>query len=254
MNNLNNILQNTKPRRAVPGRLGCTHHSQLITRNCGFTLVELLVVIAILILLLGILAPAVMKAYVGGLNSKTQATINLLAGGCEAYNTDFGEYPNSSNIFWDKYKQKYSSESYVPNINGQYLLPLWLTGYADGGNTGYMTKLAKADGKDGFGYRTVKKGPVKGPYNGAEEVAMAKPSGSSYLAFQDAFDNNIYYYSVHGLSGNNYSSRTWHNGDNPDSLNLSSLDKAMEFYILSAGADGEYDPTASDTDDISNVK
>lgn len=227
----------------------------------GFTLTELLVVMAILVLLLGILVPSIMKAYEAGLAGKTRATINLLAGGCEAYNTDFGEYPNSSRVFWDEYDKDFSTASYVPNADGYQLLPLWLTGYADGGSAGYMNpsttgSLANADGKDGFGYRTAKKARPFGPYNGTEDATLA--DAGSYKAFQDAFDNDIYYYSVHGsTSDSDYEDRDFHD-DNPGSIDPSSssgldLDKAMGFYILSPGPDGEYDPTADDTDDISNA-
>lgn len=67
--------------------------SQRRTRPRGFTLVEMLMVIAIICLLVGLLVPNVYAARLRVLAARSQARINELAGGCEAYRQATNYYP-----------------------------------------------------------------------------------------------------------------------------------------------------------------
>ncbi|HEX3355961.1 MAG TPA: prepilin-type N-terminal cleavage/methylation domain-containing protein [Tepidisphaeraceae bacterium] len=59
----------------------------------AFTLVELLVVIGIIVVLVGILTPAVMKAYRSATRARIAADLNTIATALESYKSDFGDYP-----------------------------------------------------------------------------------------------------------------------------------------------------------------
>ncbi len=61
----------------------------------AFTLIELLVVIGIMAILVGVLVPAVIKAYKGGANARIAGDMQSIAMGLEAYKQDFGDYPRS---------------------------------------------------------------------------------------------------------------------------------------------------------------
>ena len=81
-------------------------------RRPGFTLVELLIVMGIIVLLMGVLLPAVMHAMKTGRKSRLQADMHTIDMALEAYKSDFGDYPNfPSNISspsgqWDLYSQR----------------------------------------------------------------------------------------------------------------------------------------------------
>jgi len=78
----------------------------------GFTLVELLVVMGIMVLLMGVLLPAVMHAMKAGRKSRVQADFQTISQALEAYKADFGDYPrfpgNGSGISnqWDMFNQR----------------------------------------------------------------------------------------------------------------------------------------------------
>ncbi len=61
----------------------------------GFTLVELLTVIAIIVLLIGILIPALSSARSQAKGSSTTGLIKSLDSGCEMFRGDFNQYPQS---------------------------------------------------------------------------------------------------------------------------------------------------------------
>ncbi len=63
----------------------------------GFTLVELLVVMSIIGVLIGLLMPAVNAAVRAARVARTQAIIQSLAVGLEAFKADWGVYPPSNN-------------------------------------------------------------------------------------------------------------------------------------------------------------
>src|SRR5512133_3397557 len=59
----------------------------------GFTLVELLVVIGIIVILIGLLIPAVGYVRTAARVSSTQSLLVQLQGACEQYYQDFRAYP-----------------------------------------------------------------------------------------------------------------------------------------------------------------
>ena len=64
-------------------------------REAGFTLLELLVVIVILGLLIGLVAPAVLRQLGHAKNSLAQQSIAQLASVLDLYKLDVGSYPTS---------------------------------------------------------------------------------------------------------------------------------------------------------------
>lgn len=64
-------------------------------REAGFTLLELLVVLAILALLIGMVAPAVLKQLGGAKEKIAQQSIERLTGILDLYKLDVGSYPTT---------------------------------------------------------------------------------------------------------------------------------------------------------------
>jgi prepilin-type N-terminal cleavage/methylation domain-containing protein len=65
-------------------------------RRHGFTLVEMLVVIGIILLLIGILLPAINRAYVQSIRTRMTTDIQAIATALEAYRQDHGDIPRTS--------------------------------------------------------------------------------------------------------------------------------------------------------------
>src|ERR1022692_3073782 len=63
------------------------------SRARGFTLVEMLVVIGIIVLLIGILAPALNIAYNHSIRNRMAMDIQSIAVALEAYKADMRDYP-----------------------------------------------------------------------------------------------------------------------------------------------------------------
>ncbi|MCK4601004.1 MAG: prepilin-type N-terminal cleavage/methylation domain-containing protein [Phycisphaerae bacterium] len=178
---------------------------RIATYRAAFTLVELLTVLLIIALLLGIATPSIMSIRTSILVGQSRVTIGLIEGACEQYRNDFGDYPPSDDP--DNYLGWYGCQ----------LLPLFLIGYGpDAGGDGDPygedndKNLAEDDGRDGFGFRTTKRGMVYGPYNGTEKLQMKESyypiagggphnlndsTAGRQPAFVDAFDNVIAYFS-----------------------------------------------------------
>ena len=70
--------------------------SSLRPNRRGFTLIEVLVVMGIILVLIGILLPALNKAHKSAVRTKMAAEIQLLTQGLDAYRLDFGDYPRPS--------------------------------------------------------------------------------------------------------------------------------------------------------------
>jgi len=71
-----------------------TSHSNRLARR-GFSLTEILVVIGIIVVIAGILAPTLLRAYKQANNSKGQYDLQAIGVGLEAYKQDFGDYPRT---------------------------------------------------------------------------------------------------------------------------------------------------------------
>jgi general secretion pathway protein G len=86
-------------------------------REAGFTLLELLVVLAILGLLIGLVAPAVLKQLSNAKEKVAKQSIERLAGVLDLYKLDVGSYPETDpglQALLDK-------PADVANWNGPYL-------------------------------------------------------------------------------------------------------------------------------------
>ncbi len=70
-----------------------TRSAPLLPRRRAFTLVELLVAIAIILVLIGILLPALGKVSTKARITATQATMNEFAKACDTFQAQFGYYP-----------------------------------------------------------------------------------------------------------------------------------------------------------------
>src|SRR5258708_5058010 len=66
-------------------------HKQAAAR--GFTLIEIMVTIGVIVLLAGILLPAIMSARSSARRTRMAQDLNTIAVGLEAYKQDFGDYP-----------------------------------------------------------------------------------------------------------------------------------------------------------------
>lgn len=64
-------------------------------RRPGFTLVELMTVIAIIVLLIGVLIPALSSARTSARKATSAGLIKALDSGCELFHNDFKQYPRS---------------------------------------------------------------------------------------------------------------------------------------------------------------
>jgi prepilin-type N-terminal cleavage/methylation domain-containing protein len=69
-----------------------------LRRRPGFTLVELMTVIAIIVLLVGILIPALSSARKQAKEAATTGLLKSLGYGCELFKGDFGRYPQSRGL------------------------------------------------------------------------------------------------------------------------------------------------------------
>jgi prepilin-type N-terminal cleavage/methylation domain-containing protein len=142
----------------------------------GFTLVELLVVMGIIVLLLGLVGPAILKAWRSGDRAATLADLHAISMALEAYKQDHGDYPR---VREDSGVPKTPSTDDAPNppTGAQILcqaliapLPQKVPGAA-----GTNKRLAQ-DGAEGPGFRTRTQGPVFGPYLAPEKFKVGDPA------------------------------------------------------------------------------
>lgn len=160
-------------------------------RRRAFTLAELIMVIFIIGVLIALLVPAVLAARTSFLVSKTEALISALDGACGMYYNDYSDYPPSRPTGFT------TSPDSLGGWQGYELLPLFLIGYGmDAGRDNVPAtpiRLLSDDGQDGYGVRAVARGPVRGPYNGAERQRMIR-DGAGHAMFTDPFGNRVLYY------------------------------------------------------------
>ena len=259
----------------------------LPSTKMGFTLIELLAIMFIIILLVGILVPALTTFQRNALRSKSFATINIIDGACKYYYDDFGDYP-PSHIDNNVYQNWSDSGSWY----GGQLIVLFLTGYApdietkgDPFGDNDNKSIIEDDGKDGFGFRLARRGKVYGPYNGTEKLEVKKVfvvDDIEYTKppfFADAFGGNILYYKFDRENSTYYSSdnlgdtvikNAGGNGPNPSTtpsidINYYAKNSANKYYrtdfiLISKGANrkitstniGWDPPREGDSDDITN--
>jgi prepilin-type N-terminal cleavage/methylation domain-containing protein len=154
----------------------------------AFTLIELLVTIGIIVTLIGLLLPAVFRAYRNSIRSRTQADLQLISTALEAYHADFSDYPridNDSSGTFNGLKDR-----------GARLLCRAMIGPAPAMfNNGSAFPADGADG-NGFRIRLGTGGKVYGPYVQTDKFNIG---GTDKTNFSDATildrDNNpILYY------------------------------------------------------------
>lgn len=160
------------------------------SRRSGFTLIQLLVVIGILVVLMGLLLPAVLKAYRTGVRTRMQADLHLIEMGLEAYKQDCGDYPR---LIDPPPNPTTPTTAMPPNWldsqqdRGARLLCRAMLGPAPGpdpANPGVPRN--GEDGADGPGFRArrlTNSGKVYGPYLQADKFVLG---GTDKLLFTDA--------------------------------------------------------------------
>jgi len=72
------------------------HYRRGNRRDAGFTLMEILVVLAIIMLLAGLVGPAVMNALSGAKSKTALLQIKDIEQGLEMYKLDIGHYPSTA--------------------------------------------------------------------------------------------------------------------------------------------------------------
>ena len=161
----------------------------------GFTLVELLVVISIIVLLLGLLLPAILWAQKDAYITATEADMHALSIGLDQYHADFNMYPNSSIV--DGSTGAYGGA--IPQGAGYEVMAEALLGFLPGNLDGYTpswpsgtiwSTSSTLNQTQGFTMAPYKK--VYGPYMSvtASNIFMVKGTSAAYPAqyyFTDAF-------------------------------------------------------------------
>jgi prepilin-type N-terminal cleavage/methylation domain-containing protein len=156
----------------------------------GFTLVEMLVVIGIVVLLVGLAAPMITRAWKAGDRARTYSDLQAIAGALEAYRQDHGDYP------------RVSGPPYVgadPNWSGARMLCRALIAP---GPAAAPTPQLIPDGNEGPGFRIRgTQGKVYGPYLKLETFKLGDPSNptlpspvTGQLALLDRYGKPILYF------------------------------------------------------------
>lgn len=218
-----------------------------------------MVIISIIVLLAGIILPALNQFLIQSNKAKTQSAINMIDGGCRHYFNDFGDYPPSHD---DAHSAWYGGQ----------LLVLFLTGYKpDTDSDGIPgADIFSDDGVDGFGLRLVKRGDVYGPYGGCEKIETKSKvmNASGELVNTDPFfvdtfgtyGNCILYYRFDGSTydfSDNRGDPDKKGADGPDDINYYARDSGTyhrtDFILISRGHNEEWNaPRDGGSDDVTN--
>jgi len=139
----------------MASRCICRYRQHALAKHRNaFTLVEVLVVIGIIVLLIGFLLPAMLRARRTGVRTAIQADFQTILLALEAYKYDFGDYPRPD-------------KNVTSPFQGSAIV-CWAL-IAPG--------PAKQDGADGPGFRIRGTfGEVKGPYLSSDKLTIGVPS------------------------------------------------------------------------------
>jgi len=192
---------------------------------CGFTLVELLLVMGIIVMLVGLLFPAVNAAVMAVRAAATESAVHNIEAGLEAFKTDWTLYPPS----------KVGKDGWLQNPgDGYYALMYYLTG-PEGKGWGSLSQTTTQTKVGPFGGTAT---GAYGPYYKATE------SGSGAIAavqpIQDAFKpaKYIFYYRFEPLEQRAFDYRD-NNASNADATIGNFLsDMCFEFLVK------PYDPVS----------
>lgn len=192
------------PRPSVPAR--------------AFTLTEMLVVIGMIVLIIGIAAPMITRAWRAGDRTRTAADLAAIATALEAYRQDHGSYP--------QVPSQPPAAGVPMDFNGARMLcrALIAPGSETGGGALFIPDGKGADAippnpaLPGPGFRTRKspgpdgllntaddivQGTVYGPYLKPESFKLGDPSGKNrtepaFLAILDRYNRPFLYYPANG--------------------------------------------------------
>lgn len=153
-----------------------------IARSGGFTLVEMLVVIGIIVLLIGILAPALNIAYTHAVRNRMALDIQSIATALEAYKSDMRDYPQldyTDTASFAGNPQQASTGIMTAAYPASVLLCRALlapgTAIEDGAGTPDSTgSETNPPEKPGLGFRIIPHGQVYGPYLEASRFKMVQ--------------------------------------------------------------------------------
>lgn len=156
------------------GAAGGVSHGERRGLRCGFTLVEMLVIIGIIVLILGLAAPMITRAWRAGDRAATYADLQAIATALEAYRQDHGEYPQ---VRYDPSIPPTPITNDRPNPpTGAQVLCQALIAPAPATNSGAAGRKVQ-DGADGPGFRTRgTQGRVYGPYLQPGKFKVADPA------------------------------------------------------------------------------
>jgi general secretion pathway protein G len=110
------------------------HSTARPPKTKGFTLVELLVVMGIVVLLAGIAIPVLMRAYGRADRSRLSFQLQTLSSALDAYRSDFGDYPTTSNVVISGSNSIFTKQINDAGLRGARTLQKALMGFGPAGN------------------------------------------------------------------------------------------------------------------------